>query len=144
MSGNKKLNKKHAIQLQDLKVLQLSIVVRSSSQAIPAVEEFHLYHGHSTYDNEKGIIAVKLGVEIDSEIDEKSPFDLKVEILGFFKVDKNNFNIDYLEDWAARNAPLVLYPYIREQVYSLTSRAGFNGMLLPLFEVPTFKFEAKS
>lgn len=138
------LNKKHAIQLQDLKVLQLSIVVRSSSQAIPAVEEFHLYHGHSTYDNEKGIIAVKLGVEIDSEIDEKSPFDLKVEILGFFKVDKNNFNIDYLEDWAARNAPLVLYPYIRKQVYSLTSRAGFNGMLLPLFEVPTFKFEAKS
>ena len=144
MSENKGFNKKHAIQLQDLKVLQLRIAVKSSSQEIPTFEGFHLYHGHSPYDDEKGVIAVKLGVEIDSEIDKKSPFDLKVEILGFFKVDKDNFNIDYLEDWAARNAPLVLYPYIREQVYSLTSRAGFNGILLPLFEVPTFKFEAKS
>ena len=62
----------------------------------------------------------------------------RVEILGLFNVDDERFPIKSVHSWAKQNAPLILYPYLREQVFSLTSRAGFEGTLLPLFQVPTF------
>ncbi len=69
----------------------------------------------------------------------KAPFVLKVELIGLFTVDPERFPIEHVDQWARTNAPLVLYPYLREQVYGLTSRAGFNATLLPLLEIPTFR-----
>jgi preprotein translocase subunit SecB len=126
----------HPIQLRALKVLELSIKVISEHKQLPDIEKFSLFHGHSGYDDEEKVIAVKIGVEIGREI-EDTPFELRVEILGGFNVDEEKFPLKFIHNWAEQNAPLILYPYLREQVFSLTSRAGFEGILLPLFQIPT-------
>jgi preprotein translocase subunit SecB len=126
----------HPIQLRALKILELSIKVISEHEQLPDIEKFSLFHGHNGYDDEKKMIAVKIGVEIGREVEE-TPFELRVEILGGFNVDDEKFPLKFIHSWAEQNAPLILYPYLREQVFSLTSRVGFKGVLLPLFQVPT-------
>lgn len=132
----------HAIQIKDLKVLTLSLKVdpEKDQSKLPEFGCFRLYHGFSEFHAESRRVAVKIGVEISSDNDD-SPFDLEVELLGVFEVDLTRFNEKFVNDWAAKNAPLILYPYLREQVYSLTNRAGFEGLLLPLFEIPTFNIK---
>ena len=129
----------HPIQLNTLKVLELFIKVipEHDQQKLPDIGKFSLFHGHNEYAQEEKAIAVKIGVEIGKEVEE-TPFELRVEILGLFDVDDEKFPINSVHCWAKQNAPLILYPYLREQVFSLTSRAGFEGTLLPLFQVPTF------
>lgn len=136
--------KKHPIQLEIIKVLELFIKVNENVQQseLPDSGSFNLYHGHSEYDEDNKSIAIKIGVRIDKE-NEDSPFSLKAELIGVFSVDDSIFPLKHLNSWAKKNAPLIIYPYLREHVYSLTSRAGFDGVLLPLFEVPTFRLETK-
>jgi len=134
--------KKHAIQLDGLKVFELSIKANPNmedphSQKIGETD-FSMVTGHSEYYKEEHKIGVKISVEIGIDQD-TSPFSLRVELMGIFDVDESRFPIMHIEHWAKTNAPLVLYPYLREHVYGLTTRAGFSGMLLPLFEIPTFK-----
>lgn len=139
MSDNKAY-KKHAIQLVDLKVVKLQIEANFDvDQTIPDEGNFRFHNGTSEYNKDKKIVLVKIGVEMGEGVSENdSPFDLQVELLGVFEVDEEQFPIEHIGHWAERNAPLVLYPYLREHVHGLTSRAGYDGMLLPLFEVPTF------
>ena len=66
---------------------------------------------------------------------------MRVVIGGVFKVDETKFAKADIDDWANRNAPFILYPYLREQAYTLTVRCGFPGIIIPLLEVPTFKIE---
>lgn len=136
----KKQFKHHPIQLVDIKVLELYIksVKHVENEDLPEEGEFGFYHAHTALDDSDNTIAVKMGVKIDEE--DGAPFTLKVELLGIFEVDVEKFSIDDLESWARKNAPLILYPYIREHVYSLTIRSGIEGILLPLFVVPTFKY----
>ncbi len=134
--------KKHAIQLEGLKVLELSIKANPNmedphSQKISEAD-FTLVTGYSEYHKEEHKIGIRISAEVGVDQD-ISPFSLRVELIGIFEVDESRFPIMHIEHWAKTNAPLVLYPYLREQVYGLTTRAGFSGMLLPLMEVPTFK-----
>lgn len=144
--NNKKEYNLHPIQLEKIEVLQLSIKVKDSSPEVegegedaPDSGNFGLYHAHSDYDPNHKLIAVKAGISIKD--DDSFPFLLEIEIMGVFSVDDENFPMDKLEHWARTNAPLTLYPYLREHVYGLTSRAGFDGgLILPLFAVPTLRF----
>lgn len=97
--------------------------------------------GHSKYDQEQHAIAIMIRAEMGDE--EDSLFEMSVELLGIFDVDESQFPLIHIDDWAERNAPLILYPYLREQVYNLTSRIGIDGMLLPLFAIPTFRITAQ-
>lgn len=133
---------RHAIQLVALKVLDLSIRVNPDiadpySQQIEDAE-FAFTSGHTQYDGEDHKIGIKISAEIGMD-KEKFPYSLRAELVGIFDVDESRFPIMHIESWATTNGPLVLYPYLREHVYGLTTRAGFNGALLPLFEIPTFK-----
>jgi preprotein translocase subunit SecB len=136
---NKKEYENHPIQLRSLKVLELSIKVipEHDQHQLPDIGKFSLFHGHSEYVQTEKAIAVKIGVEIGRKV-EATPFELRVEILGLFEVDDEKFPLKSIHSWAKQNAPLILYPYLREQVFNLASRAGFEGILLPLFQVPTF------
>lgn len=133
--------KTHPIQLDQIKVLELSLVANLENQQEepPTEGEFNLYHGHSKFNSEERKVAVKIGLKIDST-NTNSPFYLNIEILGIFSVSED-FDDRHVDSWAKKNGPLVIYPYLREHAYSLTSRAGFEGIILPLFEVPAFKIE---
>ena len=136
----------HAIQLVNLRVSDLAIHADLSISQDEKDGEFSMECAHSDYDSESKQIQVKVVIRIGDESgtdgERKVPFTLEVAIHGIFEVDESRFDIQYIEDWATKNAPLVLYPYAREQVYSLTTRAGFKESLLPLLEIPTFKVVA--
>ena len=70
------------------------------------------------------------------------PYEVSVVLHGTFEVDETRFKVEMVEEWAQTNAPLVLYPYARETIFSMTGRVGFTEAILPLLEIPTFRIVA--
>lgn len=135
-------HKRFPIQLNWVGVKELSI--KAQRRGGPSVKvgegSFSMTDGHSEYDSEKKTIQLVLRGEIGKEdFSDNVPFHLIAEIVGEFSVDETRFPLDKLDPWASRIAPMVLYPYLRENVYSLTQRCGFSAVILPLFEVPTLR-----
>ncbi|KAB8063210.1 MULTISPECIES: protein-export chaperone SecB [Janthinobacterium] len=139
-ASKKKEYKLHAIQIIELRVAELSIKVNLEAPRDSELPEFTIETGRSNYDPETQQIQVRMRIVAGEGEDDV--LSLKVELHGRFKVDETRFPIDQISHWADHNAPIVLYPYIREQVYSLTSKVGLPEGLLPLIEIPTFKVEA--
>lgn len=134
----------HPIQLISLNIEELSIRVKKHPQSADLTsgsEGFKLRTGHSEYDEKNHIIQVGVKLEIGGKEEKEAPFDIKIVISGVFKVDETKFAKAHIDDWANRNAPIILYPYLREQAFALTARCGFPGIILPLLEVPIFKLE---
>lgn len=137
--------KLHPIQTNSMSVRELHIIAHRP----PDVEvsgdaaTFSLSSGHSPYDEKNHTVNVVVKLEGGFEEGTESPFGLKVEIIGEFQVNEELFPKDQILSWAARNAPLIMMPYLREQVYALTARCGFRPMLMPLFEVPTLRVGKK-
>lgn len=98
--------------------------------------------GHNEYDKEKSIIQVATKIEVGMDKKKpKPPFSMRIELIGDFKIDEKHFPVDKITDWALRNAPFIIFPYLREHAFALTARCGFSPMILPLMQVPTFKLE---
>ncbi|MBU9424469.1 protein-export chaperone SecB [Burkholderia gladioli] len=129
----------HAIQLADLRVLEVSLRANLDVRKTEAPGQFQFEAGHGDYQAERKRIRVKVSAKMGEIDDGISPFSLKIELIGTFVVDTSRFREEHVLQWAKTNAPLVLYPYLREQVYGLTARAGFNPAVLPLLEIPTFR-----
>ena len=139
---------KHAIQLKGIMIKELFIRVNSNNSTFKddTKHDFQMSIGHSDYNKKLSEIDVGVVIKIGSpDLPEKdnitNKFDLKVHLLAKFSVDASRFPINKLEHWAENNAPLILYPYIREHVHALTIRANITPVLLPLMEVPTLKIE---
>lgn len=133
----------HPIQLVSIKTLELSIKDNPDYSGNNKEDSYPYKLGiaNAPFNEKDSTITVKVRAEISSVEDRQVPYTLRAEIAGLFEVNKDVFPMDFIEDWARKNAPLILYPYLRENVYSLTTR--FNnedGAVLPLFQVPTFKF----
>lgn len=137
--------KKHPINMVSIFPLCLSIKANVEPNPLEGVKvPYSLKTASSKYDKENKIISVKVKFEIadgKGDKEQQPPFVMFVELMARFKVDDSAFPMDKIDDWAKRNAPIIIYPYLREHVYALTLRAGFMPMLLPLVEVPTFKIE---
>src|SRR5205823_3680079 len=102
--------------------------------------EFGITDGRTEYDTANHTIQVAVKVEIGKAPgSEYIPFTLVVEIIGEFHIDESRFPKEKIDIWASINAPFVLYPYMREHVYSLTTRAGFPAVVLPLMQIPTMR-----
>lgn len=149
MSGNQKTFKLHSIQLLKVNIVELYIKSNQPPDETIGVDEVKIpfFVGHSDFDEENRKIAVMVKVEIgtadEKEENEDSPFSLRVEIVGEFKVTEK-FPIEHIDNWARRNAPFILMPFLREHVYALTLRSGFKPINLPLLEVPTLTNECQS
>lgn len=140
----------HPIQLFDIEILHLSFekggleAESSVDDGDPDKGHFKFFHAHSNYNEEHKTFAVKVKATVDNSASEDEvPYTINVEILGGFRVDDESFPLESIPSFAERNAPLVLYPYLREQVFGLASRAGIEQPILPLFEVPPFQLERK-
>lgn len=135
--------KLHAIQLLAVQPMILSISVHSDPETIKSFEGvIQLESTHTEYNEQAKTIQVKVRALISEE--SGFPLSLHVEITGVFKVDESRFDKQYIYSWAKKNAPMVLYPFLREQVFSLSVRAGTPGIIVPLIEVPTFKIISPS
>jgi preprotein translocase subunit SecB len=137
-----KKTKLHGIQLTEIKIVQLSIKVNQTSTFIEQPNiDFSINQGHTKYDQENKKINVAAKLITVKKDDQENPFDLVVELFGVFVVDESHFPIEHIEDWAKRNAIMLLIPFLREHVYSLTVRCGLPPMIVPLFTVPTLKIK---
>lgn len=134
----------HAIQLRALKVVTLNLHAKFGVDPTTKPEGFILETAHSAYDQDDSTIHVKVRVQVGDEGEDggAGPYSLEVELLGVFSVDASRFPLDQVEHWAENNAPMILYPYIREHATSMAIRGGFNPVLLPLLEMPTMKIMA--
>jgi preprotein translocase subunit SecB len=47
--------------------------------------------------------------------------------------------LEVLKNFQQNGARIALSPFLREHVYSLTSRAGIKPVILPLIQVPLFQ-----
>jgi preprotein translocase subunit SecB len=70
------------------------------------------------------------------------PFSVKVAMTGEFVIHPS-FPSDKINLWVTQNSTFVIYPYLRERLYYLTSQAGYPPILLPLLQIPTIKVEAQ-
>jgi len=67
------------------------------------------------------------------------PFSVRVAITGEFVIDPT-FPADKIDLWISTNAAFVIYPYLRERLYYITSQGGYPPIMLPLMQIPTIKF----
>lgn len=137
--------KKHPIQLCNLVLEELSIVSlnRYGFEGVDFPHDFNYTVSISELDLETKRLFIKVDLAIEPKDGDQPdrPFKLKVVAVGEFNVDVDAFPVEHLSDWAFNNGALILYPYVREQAYGLTVRAGYKPILLPLFEIPTFKIQ---
>lgn len=136
----------HPIQMVDIDVLEITYKrkeqdsnLESDNDESPEENHFRFFHAHSKLNNETQSFAVKVKAVVSSSSDEMVvPYTITAELQGTFEVHES-FPRAGVEVFAERNAPLILYPYLREQVFGLASRAGVEQPILPLFEVPPFQ-----
>jgi preprotein translocase subunit SecB len=136
---------RHPIQLVSLDVeeLYLRVLDRYKFTDKEYSQEFSLSVGRSDYDAERKEIFVKLTLEFIPEVGQEldRPYEMRVQVAGQFQVDDQLFPIEQINNWAQYNAPMILIPYIREHSYSLSIRAGFEGLIVPMITVPTLKIQ---
>ncbi len=131
--------KQHAVQLVAFQTTELRIKVTGDPSALDQFEgcPASLEASHSAYNEAEQTIQVRVRAVVTES--EEAPLSIYVEVVGRFKVDESRFDKNDVVRWAQVNAPYTLYPYVREHVFSLASRVGAKGLIMPLLEIPTFK-----
>jgi preprotein translocase subunit SecB len=133
----------HGIQLNFLAAKELHF----DSQRVPstiadaAYGEPSFSTGHSNYDEKNKTIQVRVKFEMKGNDD---VFTLRVEMIAEFRVDEAVFPKEKVNLWADKAAFYVLFPFLREHVYSLAIRVGLKPLTIPMMTVPTFKVETPS
>lgn len=127
----------HPIQLKQVEVLELAFSKYCDDLKDEDKSHFQFMHTYSDFDNENKTFGVKVRAEVYPPQGEDS-YLISAEIAGVFSVDTESFNPERIESFSRRNGPLILYPYLREQVFGLAARAGVPAPTLPLFQIPPF------
>lgn len=128
---------KHPIQLEELVTRELILDLRNPAEARKESLEVQIKYslGSSEYDSETKSIAIGLICEVNPDNIEASLY-IKVHVVGIFSINDLVFPMDKLEHWSEHNAPMLLMPYVRENIYTLSTRAQAN-LILPLVVLPT-------
>ena len=80
---------------------------------------------------QKDKMEVKLMVNIFENAKENSyPFEMEIHITGYFEIENDNENINFMP-----NAIAILYPYVRAIVSTYTASANVNPLILPTINV---------
>jgi preprotein translocase subunit SecB len=139
-NGKKPYSKLHGIQLVSVNVVELFIRANMNPDKNTAEEpDLSLKSGHGEYDEGNKTIQVGLQLEYEMNEDPKTPYSMRIELFGDFEVDEERFEKEHIGHWARRNAPMILFPFLREHAYALAIRCGFDPLILPLLQVPTLK-----
>lgn len=92
--------------------------------------------------NEDGDFEINVSVEIKPSNLENSL--LKVTYFGFFSKSEGQDEVLKFKDFAVKNGPAIIYPYVRQFVRSLSLEAGFNPIILPVVNFITLGNEKNS
>lgn len=62
--------------------------------------------------------------------DSKPQIEIEIEYIGLFSVNDDESNMD-LDVFSEKNAPAIIFPYLREHIHDLTLKGGFGPIILP-------------
>jgi preprotein translocase subunit SecB len=137
----------HAIQLVQVRTSEMYIRLNGpiEDEAVSGIfEQLEIASAHSKFDEEHRQIHVGMRCSVGMGEENDLPISIRVEVAGTFKVDVEKFPVDQLDHWADNNATAILYPFVREHVFSLTTRCGLPQAHLPLIQVPTIQSKEKA
>lgn len=73
----------------------------------------------------------KLIYELACKLTDKSEsFHLNCTMVGVFSIDESKGNMDF-QQFSENHAPAILFPYLRETITSITTKAGLAPVILP-------------
>lgn len=81
-----------------------------------------------TKDEKK--IATELIVNLVSKFKEKVQFEANIVMVGLFEAE--NVKQEEIDSFSRINAPAIIFPFMREHIISLTTKAGLPPVALPL------------
>ena len=87
-------------------------------------------------DNKK-VVFVSLAVKIESTEAEPKPFDLNVNLVGVYELEKEDYTQQEERSFVIE-ATQMLYPYLRAAVTNLTAQAYVSPLNLPVISGPIF------
>ncbi|MDE6557498.1 MAG: protein-export chaperone SecB [Clostridia bacterium] len=87
-------------------------------------------------DNKK-LMFISLAVKIESTEAEPKPFDLNVNLVGVFELEKEDYT-QQEERAFVIEATQLIYPYLRSAVTNLTAQAYIAPLNLPIINGPIF------
>ena len=78
---------------------------------------------------------VGLGAKIfENSTENNYPFEISVEILGFFESDNDDIN----SEGFLPNALAILYPYLRSTITNITANANVQPLILPTMNILSY------
>ena len=87
-------------------------------------------------DNRK-LIFISLSVKVESTEAEPKPFDLNVNLVGIYELEKEDYTAQEERSFVI-DATQMLYPYLRSAVAGLTAQAFVSPLNLPVLSGPIF------
>lgn len=112
------------IQLIDWKVRELTFSIVENSERTE--NGFTLETANIFFETNKDEFAVIIKILISDVI-----FDLKLESIFNFKLDKEITEEFKLSDFPKINAPAIAFPYVRAYISTLTLQSGVDPVILP-------------
>ncbi len=118
---------KPAFTLQNVDLLTVNF--RRDDELVNAGSVQNRLQIHTAYRTELPYLFVTLEAEIWQEQDGKRPLEITVKMGGQFLVAEGT-DQTILENFADINGPAILFPFVRELIASLTTRAGIPTVLV--------------
>lgn len=87
-------------------------------------------------DNKK-LVFISLAVKIESTEKEPKPFNLDVNLVGVYELEKEDYTAQEERAFVIE-ATQMLYPYLRSTVSNLTAQAYITPLNLPVLSGPIF------
>lgn len=116
--------------IEKLYVKDASIEVPNAPQVFTerAAPQVNIELGNAAQKLDEGIFEVALKVTVTAKIADKTAFLVEVTQAGIFAI--RNVPDENLEIIVAVTCPNILFPYAREAVSDMVTRAGFSPVLL--------------
>ncbi|MGB7815814.1 MAG: protein-export chaperone SecB [Methylotenera sp.] len=116
--------------IEKLYVKDASIEVPNAPQIFTdhTVPQVNVELGNSAQKLDEGVFEVSLKITVTAKIGEKTAFLVEVTQAGIFAI--RNVPEENLEPIVAVTCPNILFPFAREAVSDMVTRAGFAPVLL--------------
>ena len=114
------------IQLKDWKVKNLSLKINDKSLRESKRNFFNLSIGYSFPEDKNTEFRIGFIINIKN-----TRFEITLEMLFFFQVDKVVNDQFKQSDFVKINAPAIAFPYVRSYISNLTLQSGFDPIILP-------------
>ncbi len=99
------------------------------------------------YNRKIKIMEVMLGTTIKGFENDLSILNINLELIGIFGANENNngdIDDNALELFTKIKAPSIMYPFLLENIYSVTLKAKIKPIIVPYIDFKKLYFDSKN